>query len=60
MLIGNQVSLCSNLGEVYSNLTKYQSIPIHVEKGYLSPWDKGDFLRTYSSEFCPNQEKWME
>ena len=34
-------------------------MPIHVEKGYPSPWDKGDFLRIYSGEFCPNQKLWQ-
>jgi hypothetical protein len=46
-------------GNVYMNAPKYNPVPVHVEKGYLSPWDKGDFLRTYSGEFCPNQNIWQ-
>lgn len=37
----------------------YNPVPVHVEKGFMSPWDNGDFLRAYSTEFCPNQDKWM-
>ena len=33
---------------------------IHVEKVGTNPYDSGDFLRTYSSENCPNQKKWSE
>lgn len=50
---------CSYLGDVYVKTPLYNSVPVHVEKGYLSPWDKGDFLRTYDPQFCHNQNKWM-
>ena len=33
---------------------------IHVEKGGADPYNSGDFLRTYSSDNCPNQKKWSE
>jgi len=26
----------------------------------MNPWDKGDFLRTYTDIACPKQADWME
>ena len=36
-------------GFVFSTAPTLHPMPIHVEKGFISPWDKGDFLRTYSA-----------
>lgn len=35
-------------GPVFEGGPKYHPIPVHVENGGMNPYDRGDFLRTYS------------
>jgi hypothetical protein len=46
-------------GSVFPTAKAYHPMAIHVEKGGSQPFNSGDFLRTYSPENCPNQNKWI-
>jgi len=47
-------------GDVFPTAPQFHPLPIHVEKLGTSFNQKGDFLRSYSPENCPNQDVWVK
>jgi len=43
-------------GAVFINSSLFNAIPIHTQKDSISPFDNGDFLRTYDDLNCYKQK----
>lgn len=47
-------------GDVFPTAPQFHPLPVHVEKLGTAFNQRGDFLRAYSPENCPNQDKWVK